>query len=121
MALRVIASCVLALLLVVPSTASAQSLPILYRIFVEGGDGLTSYGDYARVGGRVIFSLPVALWTAGIGYRTQLMSLPSSRVDWEMTERYAESARYAHYAETRGERDYAALSAEVAESLNALA
>ena len=93
MALRLIASCVLALLLVVPSTASAQSLPILYRIFLEGDDGLTSYGDYARVGDRVIFSLPVALRTAGIGYRTQLMSLPSSRVDWEMTERYAESAR----------------------------
>ena len=121
MALRLIASCVLALLLVVPSTASAQSLPILYRIFLEGDDGLTSYGDYARVGDRVIFSLPVALRTAGIGYRTQLMSLPSSRVDWEMTERYAESARYAHYAETRGERDYAALSTDVAESLNALA
>lgn len=65
---------------------------------------MTSYGDYARVGDGVIFSLPVALRTVGVGCRRQLMSLPSSRVDWELTERYAESAQYAHYAETRGER-----------------
>lgn len=121
MGLRVVASCVVAILLVVPSTVSARALPILCRIFLDGGDGLTSYGDFAQVGDRTIFSLTVAPRTAGVGYRTQLMSLPSSRVDREMTERYAESARHAHYAETRGERDYAALSAEVAQALNALA
>ena len=96
--------------------------PVLYRIFLNDGDTLTSYGDFARVGDRVVFSLPVARLTRNaLQHRTQLMSIPSGVVDWPTTDSYAESARYAHYAATRGEADFTALSAEVAQALNAIA
>ena len=44
-----------------------------------------------------------------------------SLVNWTRTERYALSARYQRYATTRGESDFAALSAEVAAMLNEIA
>ena len=42
-------------------------------------------------------------------------------VDWEKTDRYAASARYQRYAETRGEEDYLRLSNDVADVLNTIA
>ncbi len=41
--------------------------------------------------------------------------------DWPKTDRYATSARYKRYAETRGEEDYLRLSNEVADVLNTIA
>jgi hypothetical protein len=53
--------------------------------------------------------------------RLTLVDLAAERVDWDRTNRYAESARAAHYLETRAGADYVALSNQVAESLNAVA
>ena len=101
--------------------AAGSTVPILYRIFLDDGGTLTSYGDYARVGQRVVLSLPVASFLPVAEPRTQLVSISAGRIDWTTTERYADAARYAHYAATRGEADYAALSRDVARSLNAIA
>ena len=113
---------VLLVLLQLAATGSAvaeTARPILYRIFLTEGDALVSYGDYVRVADRVVFSLPV---NAGrVERRTQLVSIPATAVDWTTTEQYAESARYAHYAATRGETDFRHLSAEVARVLNDIA
>jgi hypothetical protein len=91
---------------------------VVYRIFLSGGGTLASYGEFARVGDRVIFSMPVGA-TGGKGAPPlQLVSIPASAVDWTTTDRYSESARAAHYAETRGESDFAVLSSQVAWALN---
>ena len=44
-----------------------------------------------------------------------------ARVDWERTSRYAATARASHYIETQAENDYAALSNDVASTLNEVA
>jgi hypothetical protein len=91
---------------------------MLYRIFLRDGSTLVSYGEFARVGDRVVLSVPV-----GTGERAQLqlLSISESRVDWQLTERYAESARAKRYADTRGEDDFNLLSNEVARALNEVA
>ena len=47
-----------------------------------------------------------------------LVNLPIARVDWDRTNRYAATARASHYIETQAENDYAALSNDVAATLN---
>lgn len=91
---------------------------VLYRIFLRDGSTMISYGDFARVGDRVVLSVPV-----GTGERPdlQLVSIAESRVDWQLTDRYADAARAKHYANTRGEDDFNLLSNEVARALNEVA
>src|SRR5438093_393092 len=48
----------------------------------------------------------------------QLVNIPSARVDWDRTNRYAETARAARYAATRAEDDYVVLSNAVARALS---
>jgi hypothetical protein len=67
----------------------------------------------------VVFSMP--LGAPAREPRLQLITLPASLVNWSRTERYALSARYQRYATTRGESDFAALTAEVAAMLNQIA
>lgn len=88
----------------------------LFRIILNDGTAVTAYGEYARVGDRVVFSMP--LGTAGTEPRLQLVSLPAASVNWESTDRYADAVRYARYVETRGEEDYARLTGEIALALN---
>jgi len=99
--------------------AAERAEPMLYRIFLTDGATLVSYGDYARVGDRVVFSMALGLDAADP--RTQLVSIPSASVDWDSTDRYAESLRYVYYAATRGEAEFTLLTAEVARVLNEMA
>jgi hypothetical protein len=92
---------------------------LLFRIFLRDGRTLTSYGEYARVGDRVVFSLP--LGAAGSNPRLHLASVPASDVDWTATDRYRDALRASHYADTRGEQDFAAMSGDVARLLNEIA
>lgn len=105
-------------------TGAAQSVvskqSTTYRVFLASGEPLPSYGEPVVVGDRVIFNLLVGEETDGSA-NVQLVSLPVSGVDSERTLRYAEAMRAAHYAATRGETDYAALTAEVARVLEQLA
>jgi hypothetical protein len=110
----------LLLALATPAPLRAQtSAQPLYRVFLADGTGLASFGEWARVDDRVIFSMPL---TPGAGPSDlHLVSLPVSRIDMVRTERYANSVRAANYASNRGESDFAALSGEVARTLNQIA
>ena len=103
-----------------PSPAHAQNTdPLLYRVFLSDGTGLASFGEWARVDDRLVFSMPLA---PGAGPADlHLVSLPVQRLDMARTERYAESVRAAHYAANRGEADFAQLSGDVAHALNEVA
>lgn len=90
------------LLVCAPPEAAAEAGPAPFsRIFLEHGEDLVAYGDYARVGGRVVFSLPLTAEPAAGG--AQLVGIPAGTVDWETTERYAESVRRARHAAARGD------------------
>ena len=96
----------------VAATADAADA-LLFRIFLRDGSSLVSYGDFARVADRVVFSVPIA----GLDGPTpvlHLVNIAESAVDWDRTDQYAASLRARHYAETSGEADFDALSAEVA-------
>ena len=106
------------LLWLAPVTSNAQDapVPVLFRVFLTDGRALSSFGEWARIDDRVVFSMP----TRGGGDTSdlQLVAIPAARVDWTRTHRYAESVRGAVYAATRGEADFARLSVEMAEVLN---
>ena len=89
-----------------------------YRIFLTDGESLPSYGAYALVADRIVFTLPVGGATRLP--ELQLMSLPISAVDLDRTSRYALSLRAARYAATRGEADYAAVTDEVSRAIEQL-
>jgi len=97
-----------------PAQAAAEAT--LYRVFLRDGSTLVSYGEFARVGDRVVVSIP--LGGSDEAPELQLLSLPSDSVDWEKTDAYADSARAARYAQTRGPDDYALLSNAVTIALN---
>src|SRR5215471_8515021 len=101
---------VCALIAAVAAPAAAQVPPVvtLYRVFLRDGSTIVSYGEYARVGDRLVVSLP--LGGTDDTPQLQLLSLPSDAIDWEKTDAYAESARAARYAQTRGPDDFAQLS-----------
>ncbi|HEX6164048.1 MAG TPA: hypothetical protein VFZ31_11815 [Vicinamibacterales bacterium] len=117
--LRVAGALLLAAFL--PSTlfAQAPASNVLFRVFLTDGRVLSSYGEWARLEDRVIFSMPMQLTRQPV--ELQLVNIPSQRVDWPRTEQYAESVRAAAYAATRGDADFAAFSSEVAKVLNDVA
>ena len=112
---------VLLLAAIFPSIAAAQAPPsrVLFRVFLSDGRVLSSYGEWARLDDRVIFSMPTQLSRNPV--ELHLVTIPAQRVDWPRTERYAESVRAAAYAATRGDADFAAFSTEVAKVLNDVA
>lgn len=113
-----LAAAILIVLGLIPAGAQAQTPAsrVLFRVFLSDGRVLASYGEWARVQDRVIFSIPTRL--SGEPVDLQLVNIASGRVDWPRTELYAESVRAAAYAETRGEADFAAFSAGMARALN---
>jgi hypothetical protein len=99
------------------AAAQAAAAPLL-RVFLMDGTALTSFGEWARIDDRVVFSLPLS---ANATPDLQLVTLAASRVDWPRTERYAAAVRAVHYASTRGEDDYAVFSNQVAAALTGIA
>ena len=113
------ASCPLlfaAVLLAGAPSAFADDLP-LFRLFLRDGTSIPCLGEFARVGERVVFTLPLTPDNA----ESRLVTLDADRIDWGRTDRYTESLRSARYAESRGETDFAQLSADVARVLNEIA
>src|ERR1043165_6746142 len=86
----------------------------LFRVFLKDGGTLVSYGEIARVDDRVVFSMPVGV---GKPPTLHLTTLSASRVDWDRTDRYAQSARSGHYLETQAENDYIELSNQISATL----
>jgi len=101
------------------SGASMYGGSLLLRLFLMDGTSLVSYGEPARVGDRVVFSLPTS--DAPEDPRLQLVTIPADRVDWQQTDRYAEASRAAAYIATHAERDYASLTAQIGQALNDVA
>lgn len=110
---------VLVSLLGASRAASAGSDVTLFRLYMLDGSVLTSYGEFARVEDRVVFSMPVG--GRPEEPRIQVTSVKAALVDWPRTEKYSASARFQRYAETRGEEDFRILSNEVAVALNDIA
>ena len=110
----------LSLLAVAVAHAGAQGSDAgsIFRVFLSDGRAIPSYGESAVVGDRLVFTLLVSA-SAGPP-ALQLMSLPLPSVDLPRTQRYATSLRASHYAATRGEADYAAMTAEVQRALDQL-
>jgi len=104
-----------------PAVAEAQAPAsrVVFRVFLSDGRVLASYGEWARVEDRVIFSIPTRLTSDPV--ELHLVSIPSGQVDWPRTELYAESVRAVAYAETRGEADFARFSTDLAKALNEVA
>jgi hypothetical protein len=95
--------------------ASAADDATLFRVFLKDGRSLVSYGEVARVGERVVFSMPTG---GGSAPSLRLVDIPADRVDWDRTDRYAMSARSGHYIETQAENDYTELSNQITQTLN---
>ena len=92
---------------------------ILFRVFLSDGRVLASYGEWARLDDRVVFSMPTRSGSGPVDLR--LVTVPATQVDWPRTEQYAESVRAAAYGATRGETDFAQFSSDVARALNEVA
>ena len=99
-----------------PAVRQELTSTVLYRVFLQGGTALVSYGEFARVGDRVVLSIPIG--ELSDTPTLQLVSIPQSSVDWDRTDRYAAAMRARRYADTRGEADFALLGARVVEALN---
>ena len=109
---------VAAVLITFVRTAAAADEVTLLRVFLTDGSSMVSFGEPARVGERVIFSMPTSSTPDS---PLQLVDIPAGRVDWDRTNRYAASARASHYVETQAESDYATLSIDVTQTLNDVA
>jgi hypothetical protein len=97
-----------------PSAVFSQaplSAGAVFRVFLKSGAALPSYGEAAVVSDRVVFTLLVGATSS----RTvlQLISMPAAAIDLDRTRRYVDAVRSAHYAATRGDVDYAAMTQEV--------
>ncbi len=111
------AALVFALALATAAPAASQTPAALFRLFLNDGRVLTSYGEWARVGDRVVFSMP----TRRGGQDLQLVTLPAAQVNWTRTDSYAAALRADIYAATRGEADFQQLGDQIAAMLNAVA
>jgi hypothetical protein len=100
-------------------TARAIHDAPLFRVFLKDGTSLVSYGELARVGDRVVFSMPTSV--SDDTPQLHLVDISSDRVDWVRTTNYAESARATRYLETRAESDYTLLTTAIAQALNDVA
>lgn len=100
------------------SRSAQDAASSLFQVFLTDGTALASYGEWARVGDSVVFSIPLG---ARADAALQLVTLPAGRVDWSRTEKYRDQVRATHYASTRGDADFASLTSEVARTLNEIA
>jgi hypothetical protein len=106
----------LALAAQAPPPAAATSP--LFRVILHDGTALVSFGEFTRVGDRVVFSMPL---DSPRGDRLQLVNLPASAVNWDSTDQYSAAARYAQYVASRAEADFAVLTGQVASALSEIA
>jgi hypothetical protein len=91
----------------------------IFRIYLKSGQALPAYGESAL--GRRPSGLHSAAWRLP---NTDIAAvdepaLPPTSI-WTARGRYANTIRAKHYAATRGELDYAAMSQEVQRTLGQL-
>ncbi|MEO8255858.1 MAG: hypothetical protein ABI868_00775 [Acidobacteriota bacterium] len=105
-------------LLTAEAAAADDDAATLLRVFLRDGTALVSYGEFARVADRVVFSMPI---DSTPNPPLQLADIAADRVDWDRTTRYADAARAARYAETQAESDYILINNSIASALNQVA
>lgn len=110
---------VLFVMVAMPLMAHAVSDAALFRLFLLNGETVTSYGEFARIDDRVIFSMPVG--GSADEPRLQVVTLPAGMIDWTRTDRHVTSSRYQRYAASRGDEDFRLLTTEVARVLSRIA
>src|SRR5258708_36151650 len=98
-----------------PVLGQALEAGATFRVFLNDGHALPSYGEYALVGDRIVFVLPIG--DPQVKVELQLMSLPVSSIDLPRTSRYADAMRARSYASSRGPAEYSAVAAEVSLAL----
>jgi hypothetical protein len=98
------------------ATAVSSEDSAFFRVFLKDGSSLVSYGEMARLDDRVVFSMPTS--ASRSQPQLHLVTLPSDRVDWDRTSRYADSARAKRYIASRADQDFALLTDEVAQALD---
>ena len=108
---------VVAVALTAAMSAETTTSP-LFRIFLNDGTSLVSFGEFARVADRVVFSVPLG---EGPDPQLHLVSIPETSVNWERTDEYTAAVRAKRYADTRGEQDFVALTGRVTSALNEIA
>jgi hypothetical protein len=91
-----------------------QSLEV-FRIFLTDGTVLNSHGECATLPEELVCI--VKLGGGDVPESHDVLSVPLSRVDEPKTTDYARALRAAQYGVTRGEREYADLTADMARSL----
>lgn len=89
--------------------ASADDL--LLRLFLTDGTSVVSYGEFARLDDRVVFSMVTGVDAEP---RLHVATLPADAIDWARTDQHAVSTRYQRYVQTRAEDDFQRLSDGVA-------
>jgi hypothetical protein len=97
--------------LVAPGLGVGAADDLLLRLFLKDGTSVVSYGEFARLDDRVVFSMV----TGGDAVpRLHAATLPASAIDWARTDQHAASTRYQRYVQTRAEEDFQHLSDGVA-------
>src|SRR5258706_16327375 len=91
-------------LLTCARTSAAADNATMFRVFLNDGSSLVSYGEIARVADHVVFSMPTG---STPNPPLQLVNIAADRVDWNRTDGYAATARAMHYVATQAENDYA--------------
>jgi hypothetical protein len=89
---------------------------VLYRVFLQDGSALVSFGEFARVADRVVLSVPIG--GTDSNPVLHVLTIAQDDVDWERTNAYTRAARARRYADTRGEAEFAALTRQVADTLH---
>jgi hypothetical protein len=107
----------LLVVLCLASPAAAATDAMLFRLYLADGTSVVSFGEFARVDDRVVFSMILG---GAEEPRLHAATLPANVIDWARTEAHATSTRYQWYARTRGEQDFQRLSDEVASILNTI-
>jgi hypothetical protein len=87
----VLAFAVLGLFLPWPAHADSRAVPPppLFRLFLNDGHVVTTYGEYARVDRQVVASVPVGVAATGSDVPLETITLSADIVDWPRSEAYA--------------------------------
>lgn len=101
----------------VPAVAGQPALDT-FRVFLTDGRILNSHGECATLPEELVCVVKLGGGAAPESH--DLLTVPLTLVDQERTREYARALRAAAYGATRGEREYAELTAEIARALREL-
>ena len=96
---------------------SGSSLEV-FRIFLKNGTVLNSHGECATLPDELVCL--VKLGGGDVAESHDVLTVPRAQVDETKTTDYARALRIAAYGATRGDREYADLTADMARALGEL-